>query len=75
MGQIQRIVYEKLIEPEPDRNSNLLRVYHAPNSEVVIHFRNLKIVLHNDEEIAMWKNGFAEALKKLRDKRYFENDI
>lgn len=65
MGKIKQIIFEKIISPIPDRNSNLLRVYEAPNGEVTIHFRNIKIVLHNKEEIQEWKSGFAEALRKL----------
>ncbi len=67
MGKIKNIIYEKLIPEVADRNSNLLRAYEAPNGEVTIHFRNIKIVLHNQEEIQEWKSGFAEALKKLNE--------
>ena len=64
MGKIQNIIFEKLIEPEPERNGNLLRIYRAPNQEVTIHYRNLKIVLHA-QDIGEWKQGFAGALKKI----------
>lgn len=67
MGKIEKIIYEKIISPEPDRNANLLRIYRAPNQEVTIHFRNVKIVLHTAEEIAEWKRGFAEAQKRLHE--------
>lgn len=67
MGKIEKIFYEKTIKAEPDHNANLLRVFQAPNKEVTIHFRNLKIVLHTPEEIQEWKNGFAEALKKIHE--------
>lgn len=67
MGKIEKIFYEKIINPVAERNSNLLRVYQAPNKEVTIHYRNLKIVLHTPEEIAEWKKGFVEALKKINE--------
>lgn len=65
MGKIAKIYYEKTINPVADQNSNLLRIFEAPNKEVTIHIRNLKIVLHTPEEIAEWKRGFVEAQKKL----------
>lgn len=67
MGKVEKIIYEKTINPEPDRNANLLRVYRAPNQEVTVHFRNVKIVMHSAEEIAEWKRAFAEAQKKLHE--------
>lgn len=64
MGKIEKIIFEKTISSEPERNNNLLRVYRAPNGEVTIHYRNLKIVLHKDE-VEEWKQGFRIALEKL----------
>lgn len=64
MGKFDDIIFEELIDPEPDRYANRIRV-HRSGEEVTIHFRNLKIVLHDQEEINEWKNGFAEALKKI----------
>jgi len=74
MGQIKNIIYEKLIDPIPDRHCNRVKVYRAPNNEVTIHFRNLKIVLHNDEEINEWREGFKTALGNLDDD-FLRNDI
>lgn len=68
MGKIEKIIHEQLIATEPGRSPNLLRVYRAPNGEVTIHYRNLKIVLH-DHEIQEWKEGFAQALKKINEAR------
>ena len=51
MGKIAKNYYDELIDPVADRNSNRVRVYRAPNNEITIHFRNLKIVLHTEEEI------------------------
>ena len=65
MGKFDEIIYEKLIEPTPDRYANRIRVHRA-GEEATIHFRNLKIVLHNEEEIAEWKNGFKEAYENSR---------
>lgn len=66
MGKIEKILHEKIIEKVPQHNANLLRVYRAPNQEVTIHIRNLKIVLHT-HEVQEWKQGFAEALKKINE--------
>lgn len=63
MGIIDKIIYEKLIPDSPDRNSNLLRVYRNPLGEMTIHFRNVKIVLHTQEEIDEWVRGFKQAMK------------
>lgn len=68
MGKIEKILHEKIINPVPNHNGNLLRVYRAPNQEVTIHLRNLKIVLHT-HEINEWKQGFAEALKKINEQQ------
>ena len=75
MGQIAKMIHEEIIDPISDRSPNLLRVYRAPNNEITIHFRNLKIVLHTAEEQKEWKEGFAIALKKLQEKDYFKNDV
>lgn len=75
MGQIKDIIHEEIIPEVSDRHANLLRVYRAPNNEVTIHFRNLKIVLHTEEEIQEWKEGFTEALKQIQENNYYENDI
>ena len=75
MGQIAKMIHEEIIDPISDRSPNLLRVYRAPNNEITIHFRNLKIVLHSFEEQKEWKEGFAIALKKLQEKDYFKNDV
>ena len=64
MGKIEKIIDEKIIDPEAAHNSNLLRIYRAPNQEVTIHYKNLKIVLHT-HEVGQWKQAFAEALKKI----------
>ena len=73
MGKILKTYYDELIDPVADRNSNRVRVYRAPNNEVTIHFRNLKIVLHTEEEIQEWRAAFRQAREKLGDN--FENDI
>ena len=68
MGKIKEIIHEELLDPIAEKNCNLLRIYRAPNNEVTIHIRNLKIVLHTKEEQDEWRNGFKEALinfKKL----------
>ena len=75
MGQVKEILYEKLIDPVADRNCNRIRVHRAPNDEITIHFRNLKIVLHTKEEQEEWKRGFAEALQKFEEKGYMKEDI
>jgi len=64
MGKIEKIIHEQTVRPEADQNANLFRIYRAPNQEVTIHYRNLKIVLHT-HEIQEWKQGFAETLKKI----------
>ena len=73
MGKVEKVIYEKLIDPIADRNCNRVLVYRAPNDEVTIHFRNLKIVLHTREEQGEWSRGFREALEKLGDR--FQDDI
>ena len=67
MGKVDKVYYEKLIDPVPDRYANRVKVQRASNGEVTIHFRNLKIVLHNDMEITEWRDGFREALSNLGD--------
>lgn len=66
MGVVKKTIYDALIPETPDRNANRVRLYEAPNGEVTLHFRNLKIVLHTPEEIAEWKQGFKEALHAFR---------
>lgn len=67
MGKMEKIYDERTLHSEPDVNSNLIRVYKAPNNEVTIHFRNMKIVLHDDMEVAEWRDGFREALYALNN--------
>lgn len=73
MGKIAKTFYDKIIPEVSDRNANRVRVYRAPNNEVTIHFRNMKIVLHTPQEIAEWREGFREALANLGDN--LKNDI
>lgn len=73
MGKVLTTLYDELIDPIPDRNANRVRLYKAPNEEVTLHFRNLKIVLHTPEEINEWKHGFQTALQNLGE--HFKNDI
>lgn len=73
MGKVEKLIYEKIIDPIPDRNSNRIRIHRAPNDEITIHFRNLKIVLHTREEQEEWSRGFKEAVSKLEDK--LQDDI
>lgn len=75
MGKMDKVFYEGTISPTADRNANLLRVYRAPNGEVTIHLRNMKIVLHSEQEVQEWKNGFTQALDTLLASNYFEKDI
>lgn len=75
MGKVSKIFYEKIIEPAPDRNPNIIKTQIDPNGEVIIHFRNLKIVLHTQEEIVEWKHGFQTALDNFNRGNYFKNDI
>lgn len=73
MGQREIMYYDELIPDAPDRDANRCYVYRAPNGEVVVHFRNFKIVLHSEEEIREWRDGFKQALDNLGD--WFINDI
>ena len=73
MGKIDKTYADELIPETSDRNSNRLRVYRAPNGEVTIHFRNMKIVLLSPEEIKEWKEGFQTALDNLGEE--LKNDI
>ena len=75
MGKIKELLYEKLIDPIADRNSNRIRIQRSPDNEVTIHFRNLKIVLHREKEIQEWKNAFKEALEKFEKENYLKDDI
>lgn len=69
MGKVLRTIYDELIPETPDRNANRVRLYEAPNGEVTLHFRNLKVVLHTPEEINEWKHGFQTALQNLNETR------
>ena len=73
MGLIDAVYYDELCSSEASRNCNRIRVYRKPNREVVIHYRDFKITLLNEEEIQEWKHGFATALRNIGDK--FENDL
>lgn len=75
MGKVAKTYYDELCEPVPCRNNNRIRVYRMPNNEVVIHYRDMKIVLHKEEEIQEWKEGFKHALSVLKKGNYFHNDI
>lgn len=75
MGIIKELIHEEIIITEPDRHSNLLRVYRKENDEIVIHFRNFKINLITPLEIAEWKHGFSIALEKVLKEELLENDI
>ena len=69
MGRMEKIYDERIISSEPSRNPNLIRVFKAPNGEVTIHFRNMKIVLHDDMEVAEWRDGFREALDEINSRK------
>jgi hypothetical protein len=73
MGKVDHIVKERLLKDHADRSPNLLRVYKSPNGEVVIHYRNLKIVLLTPEEQIEWVMGFKTALDNLGD--HFKEDL
>lgn len=75
MGKVAKVYHEELIPDTPDRQANYLKVYEAPNEEVTIRFRNMKIVLHTPDEIAEWKEGFTQALEKYKELRPFKNDL
>ena len=75
MGIIKQFIHEELLSSEPDRHSNLLRVYRKENDEVVIHFRNFKINLISPQEIQEWKFGFETALEKFIKNKHLQNDI
>lgn len=75
MGVREKYFFNELIPERCDRDANRCYSYRMPNGECVIHFRNYKIVLHTEEEIREWKDGFTEALKKLKEGDYFKNDI
>lgn len=74
MGKIDKKIADVLIDPSPDRNANRVRAYKKDNGEVVVHFRNFKIMLtpHEAEE---WRAGFRQALRELKDKNYLKNDL
>lgn len=74
MGKIDKTYADELLPDIPDRNANRVRVYKAPNGEVTIHHRMVKIVLHSPEEIAEWRDGFREALAELQRMDYLKDD-
>jgi hypothetical protein len=74
MGKVQHVVADKLIEAAPDRNANRLRVYRKENGEVVIHLRELKIVLF-PHEVHEWAYGFTVARAKLVESGLMKNDL
>lgn len=74
MGKVMRRVADKLIDPHPDRNANRLRVYEKDNGEVIIHFRNFKIMLFA-HEVPEWREGFKKALAELHARGYLKNDL
>ena len=75
MGQVSKIIEDKLISSTPDRNANRIYIYRKPNGEISIWFRNLKITLLTEEEIQEWKNGFKIALENFKKGNYLNNDI
>ncbi len=75
MGKVDHKVADALIDPQPDRSANRIRVYRMENGEVVIHFRNFKIQLLTPAEIAEWREGFTEALAKVRERDILKNDL
>lgn len=74
MGKVAAKVAEKLIDPIPDRNANIIRVYRKDNGEAVIHFRNFKLTLL-EHEVAEWRAGFRDALAAFRAGGYLKNDL
>lgn len=75
MGKVIRPVADKIVAPIPDRNANRIRIYEKENGEMVIHFRNFKIMLLSTTEIAEWATGFRQALEELRKHNYMQNDL
>lgn len=75
MGKVETTIADVLISEVPDRNANRIRIYRMENGEVIIHFRNFKIMLLTPQEITEWRNGFAFALEELRMNDYLKNDI
>lgn len=71
MGKINRVIHQQLISPEPDRQSNLLKVYENASGELVIRFRNLKILLIGEQK-QEWVQGFKEALENYQKIRPFK---
>lgn len=74
MGKVLKTIADELISPAPDRNANRVRVYQKDNGEVVVHFRNFKLMLFS-HEVQEWKEGFTKALAELRAKDYLKNDL
>lgn len=71
MGKITRVVHQQLISPEPDRQSNLLKVYENSSGELVIRFRNLKLLLIGEQK-EEWVRGFKEALENYKKLKPFK---
>lgn len=63
MGRVNRIIVDKLISPEPDRQPNRIFIYEGPEG-IAIHFRNVKWLL-SKEEFTEWRRVFKEAKEKL----------
>ena len=74
MGKPIKIYEDKILPDIADRAHNRIKVYEKDNGEVVINYRNFKIMLFK-EEIPEWRDGFREALKNLEEGGYFKNDI
>lgn len=75
MGKVIRPIADKIVSPAPDRNANRIRIYEKDNGEMVIHFRNFKIMLLTTTEIVEWTEGFRVALEELRKHNYMQNDL
>ncbi len=73
MGKINKIYEEKLIPPAPDRQANYLKVYENDAGELVIRFRNLKILLIGDQKLD-WVLGFRTALENYKKTRPFREE-
>lgn len=73
MGKVNRVVEEKLIPPNPDRQANYLKVYENSSGELVVRFRNLKILLIGDQK-EEWVCGFKTALENYKKTRPFREE-
>lgn len=63
MGKVSKFIYSKEIEPQPDEDANRLQIEKSHDG-YHIHYRNLKIVL-SEEEIKLWKKAFSFAKPKV----------